>query len=140
MSTPRVALPTDRFRPTPKAGEDRELPARRPLRLGDRDWIIYVECQSDRVVLYPARLEFSPAAVAEPPETNALLAAVRKMIDRRQAVVAPGDVPYRPEIRFLLRPNSLRMFHATYPVFDAVPVPKTRQNVAAEDDVRSVMQ
>jgi hypothetical protein len=139
-SIPRVPLPTDRFRPAPKAGDDREPIARRPARLSDRDWIIYIECESDRVILYPARLEFSRDAVTAPLATNTLLATVRKMIERRQAALAPGEVPYRPEIRFLLRPNSLRMFHATYPVFDALPVPKTRQTLAAEDDVRSVMQ
>jgi hypothetical protein len=139
-STPRVPLPTDRFRPEPKGNADREPPLRRPARLSERDWIIYLECLADRVILYPARTEFPLAAVTAPPETNTLLAAVRKMIDRRQATLAPGDVPYRPEIRFLLRPDSLRVFHSTYPIFDALPVPKTRQNIAAEDDVRSVMQ
>jgi hypothetical protein len=110
------------------------------LRLSDRDWIIYIECRAESVVLYPAQMEFPLAALLAPPQTNALLATVRKQIERRQSMVAPGDAPFRPQIRFLIRPGSLRTFHATYPIFDGVQVPKTRQNLAAEDDVRSVMQ
>ena len=136
----RLPLPTDRFRIEPKPDSNREAPIRRPSRFNDRDWIIYVECQADRAILYPARTEFSLAALTAPPETNTLLATVQKMIERRQSLVAPGDVPYRPEVRFLIRPNSLRTFHMTYPALDGLAVPKTRQNLAAEDDVRNVMQ
>jgi len=108
--------------------------------LSDRDWIIYIECCPEGVVLYPAHIEFPVDALTAPPEKNGLLAAVRQMIERRQATLRPGDVPYRPEVRFLVRPGSLRTFHSTYPALDFLPVPKTRQNLAAEDDVRSVMQ
>lgn len=134
-----LPLPTDRFRPRSKSSAG-DPPVRRPARLSDRDWIIYIECCPEGVVLYPAHIEFPVDALTAPPEKNGLLAAVRQMIERRQATLRPGDVPYRPEVRFLVRPGSLRTFHSTYPALDFLPVPKTRQNLAAEDDVRSVMQ
>ncbi len=135
----RLPLPTDRFRPA-KSTDEKEPPARRLARLNDRDWIIYIECREESAILYPSLTEFPLTALSGPPETNALLAAVRRMIERRQSGVRTGDVPYRPEVRFLIRPNCLRTFHATYPALDTLVVPKTRQNLAADDDVRNVMQ
>jgi hypothetical protein len=111
-----------------------------PARLSDRDWVIFIECRPNGAILYPSRTEYSLAALAAPPATNELLAAVKKMIERRQALVQSGDTPYRPQVRFLIRPDSLRTLHIAYPAFDALPVPKMRQNLAADDDVRSVMQ
>ena len=87
-------------------------------------------------MLYPSLLQFSLTEAAAPAASNTLLATLREMIDRRQAALPPNDVPFRPQVRFLIRPNSLRTFHMTYPVLDALPVPKTRQNLAADDDVQ----
>ena len=141
MQTPGLASPLNRFRPLSKSsGGDREPPARRPARLNDRDWILYVECRAEGVILYPSQREFPLAAVTAPPAVNTLLATVQQMIERRQAALPPSDVPFRPQVRFLIRPNSLRTFHMTYPILEALPVPKTRQNLAADDDVRSVME
>jgi len=53
--------------------------------------------------------------------------------------VRTGDIPYRPQVRFLVRPETLRAFHAVYPLFDALPITKTRQNLTPEDDVRSIV-
>ncbi len=110
------------------------------MRLSDRDWIIYIECRADCVVIYPAQMVFPLASLTTPLETNPLLVTLRKMIERRQSLVPAGEPPYRVQIRYLIRPGSLRTFHATYPVLDGLPVPKTRQNLNEEDDVRSVMK
>ena len=61
------------------------------------------------------------------------------MIDRRQATVRPGDLPYRPQIRFLVWPDALRSFHLAYPALEGLAVPKTRQNLQPEDDVFAIV-
>jgi hypothetical protein len=120
---------------TPQAQQQPRRPvALRPAQLsGDRDWIIFVECRADTMVLYPSRREFPVASLGRGPN-NPLAQAVQKMIDRRQASVRPGDPPYRPQIRFLVRPENIRTFHMGYPALDSLPVPKRRQNLEPEDD------
>jgi hypothetical protein len=66
-----------------------------------------------------------------------LLAQVEQMIARRQSMVRPGEPPYRPQLRFLVRPDGLRSFHETYPVFNNLPVRKTREDIDAKEDVRA---
>jgi hypothetical protein len=96
-----------------------------------------VECRGDALVLYPGGRRFSAAAVVAEPETaRALVEAVRGMIAHRQAMVRPGDPPYRPQIRFLVRPDGLRTFYLAYPVLEPVQVPMTRQNLDAEEEIR----
>jgi hypothetical protein len=138
-SQPGGFAPPAGYRPNGRSsGDDEEVP-RRASRLSDRDWVIFIECRPDRVILHPSRAEFPLTALTAPAATNELLAAVKKMIERRQALVGPGEVPYRPQVRFLVRPESLRTLYLAYPPFDALPVPKTRQNIAADDDVRTLL-
>jgi hypothetical protein len=100
--------------------------------------VIFIECRPEAVVLYPSRRPFPLASLAPRPGDNPLLQAVRQMVDRRQAGVRPGDLPYRPEVRFLVRPDSLRAFHAAYPALEALAVPMRRQNLRPEDDAAAV--
>jgi hypothetical protein len=127
--------------PQPPAGAPRRPVALRPARLqGDRDWVIFIECQPDAVILYPSHRVFPLTTVSRfPANNNPLLLAVQQLIDRRQASVPPGHSPYRPEIRFLVRPDSTRTFHVAYPAVEALQVPKRRQNLEAEDDVFTIM-
>ena len=104
---------------------------------GDRDWFIYVECRADCVVLYPTQRTYSLASLSGP--DNPLLEAVRHMIERRQGLVQPGDPPYRPQVRFLVRPENLRAYHLAFPALEALPVPKSRQNLDADDDVAAIV-
>jgi hypothetical protein len=126
--------------PQPPATSRRPVPLR-PARLqGDRDWVIFIECQPSAVVLYPSHRSFPLAAVARfSPSNNPLLQAVQQLIDRRQANVPSGMMAYRPQIRFLVRPDSMRTFHVAYPALEALPVPKRRQDLDAEDDVSTLM-
>jgi hypothetical protein len=122
----------------PGTPERRPSPMR-PVNLsGDRDWVIYVECTAEGVILYPAQL-FIPLAVLNRGPANPLQQNVQQMIDRRQAAVRPGEAPYRPQVRFLVRPESLRVYHVAYPALDAVRVPKTRYNLQPEDDVPAIV-
>ncbi len=116
----------------PLPGEKRRESAapRRVRYLGNRDWVIPIECLADGVVLKPAGQKFPLASLANPPGSESpLLQAVRQTIARRQAGVRPGEPPYRPQVRFLLRPDALRTYHLAYPALEPLGIPLTRQNV-----------
>jgi hypothetical protein len=104
---------------------------------GDRDWVIFVECRADSVVLYPTQRTYPLSSLAG--ENNPLLEAIRQMIDRRQGLVRPGELPFRPQVRFLVLPENLRSYHLAFPALEALPVPKTRQNLDPEDDVAAIV-
>jgi hypothetical protein len=110
----------------------------RPARLrGDRDWILFLECRPDSVVLYPPGRSYPMASLGGP--ENLLLTTLQDMIARRQALVRPGDLPYRPHLRFLVRAQSLRTYYQVFPMLEALPIPKSRQNLQPEDDVEAVL-
>lgn len=119
--------------------KERRPPPMRAVNLsGDRDWVIYVECTAEGVVLYPART-FIPLAALARGSANPLQQAVQQMIDRRQSGVRPGEAPYRPQVRFLVRPENMRVFHVAYPALDAVPAAKARYTLRPEDDVLTIV-
>jgi len=127
--------PTPSFAPPP-----RRLAAPRPAWVhGGRDWIIYVECRASDVVLYPSQRTFSLAQAISAPANNPLLKAIQQMIDRRQSSRRPGEPPYHPQICLLVRPDHIRTFLTVYPALEALPVPKTRRNLDADDDVISIV-
>jgi hypothetical protein len=124
--------------PAPRG--QREPPPRRPARLtGDRDWIVFIECRTDRVVLYPSRESFTLSAATTPGASNPLRQAVLQLIQRRQGSVLPGQPPYRPQLRFLLRPTDLRTLHQVIPVLQPLGLPMTEQNLAPDDDVQTIV-
>jgi hypothetical protein len=104
---------------------------------GDRDWRIFVECRPDAVVLYPSRQSFPLADLGGP--DNPLVRAIVQMIERRQGLVRPGEMPFRPQIHFLVPPENLRTYHLAFPAVDLLPVPKVRQNLQPEDDVTAIV-
>ncbi len=127
-----------RFTPPSLVAQPKRQAPLKPLKLnGDRDWIIYVECRPDSVVLYPSRKEI-PLKDLTTATTNPLLVQIQQMITRRQATLRPEEPPYRPQVRFLVRPDSLRAFHSSYPALEALPVPKTRRNLDPEEDAATV--
>jgi hypothetical protein len=100
-----------------------------------RDWFVLVECRGDAVVLYPGGRRFTPAALGTS-EANALVQAVQDLAARRQAMVRAGELPYRVQIRFLVRPDGLSTYYRAYPVLEAVQLPMTRRNLDADEEVR----
>ena len=62
-------------------------------------------------------------------QDNPLLQAVTHLIARRQASVRAGDPPYRPQVRFLVRPDALRTYYQAYPTLEPLHIPLTRQNI-----------
>jgi hypothetical protein len=113
-------------------------PSLPPVRVvGNRDWVLRVECQADAVVLYPSSKRFATATLTPDQEGGKeLVRAVQQMIARRQATVRPGELPYRPQLRFLVRPDGVRTFFLAYPVLEVVGVPMNRQDVERDEDVR----
>jgi hypothetical protein len=99
--------------------------------------VLFLECRPDTVVLYPPGREYTQAELNSP--GNVLLATLQDMIARRQALVRPGDLPYRPHLRFLVRPESLRTFHQVYPLLGPLAIPKSRQNLQPEEDAAAII-
>jgi hypothetical protein len=112
----------------------RAAPLRPGLLNGNRDWIIPVECTAEAVVLYPSGQRIDPAELSRGTNgKNALFEAVRQMIVRRQSTVRPGEPPYRPMIRFRVRPDGLRSYYLAYPALEALHVPMSRENLEPEE-------
>src|SRR5262249_24229850 len=68
-----------------------------------RDWTIYVECLPDGVKLYPSEKTFPFAQAAREGPDNPLVTSIRQMIDRRHSSRRPGEPPYYPQVRLLVR-------------------------------------
>ena len=103
--------------------------------IGNRDWLIPIECTADAVVLFPSRQRIATSQLSSKGENgnNPLLEAIQQMIARRQATVRPGEPPYRPMIRFRVLSDGLRSYHLAYPALEALHVPMTRENVDPEE-------
>jgi hypothetical protein len=127
--------------PAPKLPKAPRPPAPlRPARLsGDRDWIVFVECKTEGVVIYPTHLLVPVSALGRASGSNPLLQSVRQLIERKQATVRRGDAAFRPEVRFLVHPDAGRTYHLAYPMLDPLAAPKTAQTLAPEDDVATIV-
>jgi hypothetical protein len=102
--------------------------------IGNRDWIIPIECTADAVVLFPSRQRIATTQLSKGENgSNPLREAIQQMITRRQATVRPGEPPYRPMIRFRVLSDGLRSYHLAYPALEALRVPMTRENVDPEE-------
>jgi hypothetical protein len=132
-----VVPPAPPVSPPPESGRPRPVPMR-PISLrGDRDWKIFIECRADSVVLYPSHKTFSLRELGG--TDNPLMQAIGQMIERRQGLVRPGEVPFRPQVHFLVRPEHLRTYDLAVPALDALAVPKMRHNLEPEDDVTAIV-
>jgi hypothetical protein len=114
----------------------RRLEVRPAILGGDRDYVILLECRANGVVLHPYGTSFSADSLAANNGGGVLLQeAIGRLIARRQATVRPGEQPFRPQVRFLVRPDGLRAFHRAYPVLETLHIPLTRQNLDADEEV-----
>jgi hypothetical protein len=108
-----------------------------PRLVGNRDWVISAECKADAVVLYPGSVRLSLASLVPGQDGGTRLAqAVQQMIARKQATVHPGEPPYRPQVRFLVRPDGLRSFYAAYPWLEGHKIPMSRQNIDKDEEIQ----
>jgi hypothetical protein len=100
----------------------------------NRDWFIKIDCYSDRIVIEgTGQVVASSTLVGADPSANPLIQGVHAMIERRQATVPDGDIPYRPLIRFRVHPDGVRAYYLAYPALEALNVPLSRENLEAED-------
>jgi hypothetical protein len=125
---PRLAQPFGPPDPKPAIA-----PPRRRV-IGNRDWIVPIECTGTGLTLFPARQKFALDGLKRDSETTeALIDSVRKMIERRQASVRQGESPYRPMIRFLVRPDGLESLHRAYPLLEPLRLPMHQVDLERDD-------
>ncbi|MBI1833041.1 MAG: hypothetical protein HYR84_16495 [Planctomycetes bacterium] len=126
-----VADPT-RIPGSPFGSDDNKKPTPAPVLskvLGNRDFMIVIECRADNVTVSPGGFAYRWASVNPKAAEDALVQTVVNLIARRQASVRPGEPPYRPLIRFRVWPDGLRTYHSIHPLFENLGVPRTRENV-----------
>jgi hypothetical protein len=97
--------------------------------IGNRDFILVLECTRDAVILQPWGTRFPLATLPrEPDPSHSLVRTVQQLINRRQATVQKGETPYRPMIRFQIRPDGLRAYYLAYPLLEGLRIPMMREN------------
>jgi hypothetical protein len=74
------------------------------------------------------------AALQQGDGASSLRQTVRGMIDRRQATVRFGEAPFRPQVRFLVRPDGLRAYFLAFPALESLKVPMTRDNIGRDEN------
>jgi len=131
-STPSVPVAPKR----PPSSRPRSL--RPAVVMGDRDWVIFVECRENSVVVYPSRQEIPVSYLSRDPN-NPLMRLVQQMINQKQASVRPGDLPYRPHISFLVRPEYERSYNQSFPSLDMLTEPKSRRTLDSDEDVQEIV-
>ena len=109
--------------------------APRPL-VGDRDWIIPIECTGSGLIVYPGRQTYALSALGRGSNTaKALLDNIKQAVQRRQASVREGEPSYRPIIRFLVRPDGLEALHRAYPLLTPLGLPMHQLELQRDDTI-----
>jgi hypothetical protein len=112
-------------------GPRRRLPVAPSLGrlVGNRDWTILIECRKATITVYSTTQQFETAALQQRGSANPLADAVRKLVDRRQATVAPGEPPYRPVLQFKVYPDGLRTYYLAFGLLEPLNLATTRENM-----------
>ena len=98
--------------------------------IGNRDFVLVLECTADAVIIQPWGTRFPlPSLPKQADPSHPLVAAIQQLINRRQATVLPGETPYRPILRFKVRPDGLRAYYLAYPLLEGLRLPMLRENV-----------
>jgi hypothetical protein len=126
----------------PPVADEKPRPERvlRPALLGgEGTHVIFVECQADRIVIYPSRRVVGIDSLNHTPAYNPLFKDVQEMIARRTSNLAPGERRPHLQVRFLVHPDGEQAMHLAYPVLDALPVEKVRVSLQPEDKVERMV-
>jgi hypothetical protein len=115
----------------------RPAPPERPRVFGSRDWVVSLDCTAAEVVVYPSGQHIPATALTTAQADNPLFRVVQSLISRRQAMVRPGEPPYRPVVRFLVHPDGLRTYYLAYPALESLQVAMIRENVRPEKQPNS---
>jgi hypothetical protein len=97
--------------------------------VGNRDFIITIDCYADHATVFPSGLQFRWTVANAAAVDQALTKAVVNLIERRQATVREGEPLYRPVIRFQVSPEGRRTYFRVYPLLEQLGVAMTRENV-----------
>jgi hypothetical protein len=98
--------------------------------LSNRDWPIYIECTAAGVTVKQGNEKFTIEALAAPTKgEHPLLQTIKQMVARRQATVRAGEPPYRPLLRFQVKPDGMRAYYLAYPLLDPLRLPMARENL-----------
>lgn len=107
-----------------------------PVRPGwlnkNRDWIIPIECERDKIVIRSTN-EVIPLEKLSSAPDNPLAKAVSQLIDGRQKMVPPGVPPWRPILQFQVHVDGSRAYFLAFPALDRLDYPKVRQSLDLED-------
>jgi hypothetical protein len=104
--------------------------------LGSRDWIVPIECTGTGLIVYPGRDVYPLAGLAESNKTgSSMVANIKQAIAKRQASVRQGEPPYRPIIRFLVRPDGLEAMHRAYPLLVPLGVQMFQINMESDEKI-----
>ena len=135
--TARIAAPLPELGPRKSSTP---APLRAARLFADRDWIIYVECKFEEILVHPNRLVIPTSLLASEEGVKRFVQEIEKMITRKQSTVRAGEPPYRPEVRFLVWPDGLKPYHLSYPALQSAGIKQKRQNLESEDSIKEIIQ
>ena len=103
--------------------------------VSNRDLIIPIECDADSVIVPAGGSHRILLADLQHKDGAAdLRSAVTDIINRRQSTVRANEVPYRPQVRFLVRPDGLKTYYSAFPALEPLQVPMTRSSLPQAGD------
>ena len=88
-------------------------------------------------MIYPSGQRIATNSLSPSPGgggNNPLVDLLQAMIARRQATVRPGEPPYRPMIRFRVRPEGMRSYYLAYPALERLGVPMSREALDPDEE------
>ena len=135
--TARIAAPLPELGPRKSSTP---APLRAARLFADRDWVIYVECKFEEILVHPNRLVIPTSLLASEEGVKRFVQEIEKMITRKQSTVRTGEPPYRPEVRFLVWPDGLKPYHLSYPALQLAGIKQKRQNLESEDSIKEIIQ
>ncbi len=97
--------------------------------LGNRDFVITVDCYADHVTVFPGGTQFRWKTADIAATDQQIASLVKNLIARRQSSVQPGEPPYRPQVRFQVSRDGLRTYYHVYPLIEPLRLPMTRENL-----------
>lgn len=135
--TARIAAPLPELGPRKSSTP---TPLRAARLFADRDWVIYVECKFEEILVHPNRLIIPTSLLASEEGVKRFVQEIEKIIQRKQSTVRSGEPPYRPEVRFLVWPDGLKPYHLSYPALQLAGIKQKRQNLESEDSIKEIIQ
>jgi hypothetical protein len=129
--------------PLPELGPRKSkapIPLKAARLFAERDWILFVECRFEGLILHASRKYYSAEFLMTEKGAAEFLEEIQALIFKKQSTVRPGESLYRPQVRFLVWPDGIRSYHIAYPKLQASNINQTRQNLEQEDSIKDILQ